>query len=134
MIIVGLTGGIGSGKSTVAAMFKDLGVPVYNSDDRAKHLMNTSNRVKKRLIDTFGEKSFSKEKLNRSYIAALVFNNREKLKKLNAIVHPEVKKDFNNWLMSQHASYVIQENPLIFENKSQGDFDLVDYSYGSTDA
>ena len=125
MRIVGLTGGIGSGKSTVAGMFITLGVPVYNSDDKAKHLMNTSEIIKKRLIDAFGEKSFENGKLNRPHIAALVFNNKEKLKQLNTIVHPEVKNDFKRWLKSQNASYVIQENPLIFENNNQGDFDLV---------
>ena len=125
MIIVGLTGGIGSGKSTVAGMFITLGVPVYNSDEKAKHLMNTSEIIKKRLIDAFGEHSFEDGKLNRTYLAALVFNNKEKLKQLNAIVHPEVKNDFKRWLISQDAPYVLQENPLIFENNNQGDFDLI---------
>jgi len=125
LIIVGLTGGIGSGKSTVAGMFITLGVPVYNSDEKAKHLMNTSEIIKKRLIDAFGEHSFEDGKLNRTYLAALVFNNKEKLKQLNAIVHPEVKNDFKRWLMSQDAPYVLQENPLIFENNNQGDFDLI---------
>ena len=125
MRIVGLTGGIGSGKSTVSEMFKTLGVPVYNSDDQAKHIMNTSDRIKKELIDIFGEKCFENGKLNRPYIAGLVFNNKEKLKQLNAIVHPEVKRNFKKWIMRQKAPYVIQENPLIFENNSQDDFDIV---------
>lgn len=125
MRIVGLTGGIGSGKSTVARMFEELGVPVYYSDDEAKNLMNTSDQIKEGLIAVFGEKSFEKGNLNRSYIASLVFNDEEKLKILNSIVHPEVKRNFRQWVLEQNASYVIQENPLIFENNSQDDFDVV---------
>ena len=125
MRIVGLTGGIGSGKSTVARMFEELGVPVYYSDDEAKNLMNTSDQIKEGLIAVFGQKSFENGKLNRSYIASLVFNSEEKLKKLNSIVHPEVKRNFKKWILDQSASYVIQENPLIFENNSQDDFDVV---------
>lgn len=125
MRIVGLTGGIGSGKSTVARMFESLGVPVYYSDDEAKQLMNTSDHIKKSLIDVFGKRSFENGKLNRPYIAGLVFDNKKKLKQLNAIVHPEVKRNFENWLMNQNTPYVIQENPLIFENNNQGDFDFV---------
>lgn len=125
MRIVGLTGGIGSGKSTVARMFESLGVPVYYSDDEAKQLMNTSDYIKERLIDVFGKRCFENGKLNRPYIAGLVFNDKEKLKQLNSIVHPEVKRNFKYWLMNQNAPYVIQENPLIFENKNQGDFDFV---------
>jgi len=123
--IVGLTGGIGSGKSTVARMFEELGVPVYYSDDEAKNLMNTSDQIKEGLIAVFGQKSFENGKLNRSYIASLVFNSEEKLKKLNSIVHPEVKRNFKKWILDQSASYIIQENPLIFENNSQDDFDVV---------
>ena len=125
MRIVGLTGGIGSGKSTVARMFEELGVPVYYSDDEAKNLMNTSDQIKEGLIAVFGQKSFENGKLNRSYIASLVFNSEEKLKKLNSIVHPEVKRNFKKWILDQSASYIIQENPLIFENNSQDDFDVV---------
>ena len=125
MRIVGLTGGIGSGKSTVARMFEKLGVPIYYSDDEAKNLMNTSDHIRKGLIDVFGPKSFENGELNRSYIASLVFNDEAKLKKLNSIVHPEVKRNFKKWISKQSASYVIQENPLIFENNSQQDFDLV---------
>lgn len=125
MKVVGLTGGIGSGKSTVAAMFKDLQVPVYFSDIEAKKLMNSSDKIKSGLHSLFGEKAYENGILNRSYIAEIVFNNREALLKLNKIVHPEVRKDFEEWTNKQEAAYVIQENPLIFENNSQKDFDLV---------
>ncbi|MGI9532870.1 dephospho-CoA kinase [Lutimonas sp.] len=125
MKVVGLTGGIGSGKSTVAAMFKDIQVPVYFSDIEAKKLMNSSDKIKSGLRSLFGEKAYENGILNRSYIAEIVFNNRDALVKLNKIVHPEVRKDFEEWTSKQEAAYVIQENPLIFENNSQKDFDLV---------
>ena len=125
MIIVGLTGGIGSGKSTVARMFEELGVPVYYSDDEAKNLMITSELIKKGVIDAFGQMSYESGKINRNYIAEIVFNDKEKLKELNAIVHPEVKRNFKEWLKHKESAYVIQENPLIFENKTEKDFDYI---------
>ena len=125
MIVVGLTGGIGSGKSTIAAMFQELGVPVYNSDERAKHLMNTSKKIRKRLIELLGEKAYLDDKLNRVYIAKKVFNDADLLEKLNHIVHPVVRKDFVKWTKKQNAPYVIQETALLFENNAQELYDLV---------
>ncbi len=125
MKVVGLTGGIGSGKSTVAKMFEELGVPIYYSDNEAKGLMNSSKKIKKSLIELFGLNSYENGKLNRAYIADIVFNNKGKLLALNAIVHPEVKKKFSEWIREQHSAYVIQENPLIFENNNQQDYDHV---------
>ena len=125
MIVVGLTGGIGSGKSTIAAMFQELGVPVYNSDERAKHLMNTSKKIRKRLIELLGEKAYLDDKLNRVYIAKKVFNDADLLEKLNHIVHPVVRKDFVKWTKKQNAPYVIQETALLFENKAQELYDSV---------
>lgn len=125
MIVVGLTGGIGSGKSTIAAMFQELGVPVYNSDERAKHLMNTSKKIRKRLVELLGEKAYLDDKLNRVYIAKKVFNDADLLEKLNQIVHPVVRKDFVKWTKKQNAPYVIQETALLFENKAQELYDSV---------
>ena len=125
MTIIGLTGGIGSGKSTVGTMFKELGVPVYNSDERAKRLMNTSKKIKKELIGLFGEKAYSEQELNRAYIAKKVFNDANLLAKLNGIVHPKVRKDFLNWTKKHNAPYVIQETALLFENESQKSYDKV---------
>ncbi|WP_419211729.1 dephospho-CoA kinase [Maribacter sp. X9] len=119
MKIVGLTGGIGSGKSTVGELFKALGVPVYNSDERAKFLMNTSKKLKSRIIQLFGEMAYDDTELNRAFIAKKVFNDTELLARLNAIVHPAVRKDFLKWAKQQETPYVIQETALLFENKLQ---------------
>jgi len=119
MIVVGLTGGIGSGKSTIATMFKELGVPVYDSDRRAKHLMNTSPEIKKLLIDILGDASYQEGTLNRSYIAKKVFNDTNLLAQLNNVVHPIVRQDFVKWANKQDFCYVIQETALLFENKTQ---------------
>jgi|TARA_R110002096_G_scaffold21809_2_gene70748 dephospho-CoA kinase len=125
MKIIGLTGGIGSGKSTVANMFKELGVPVYNSDERAKYLMNTSLDIKRQLIKLLGEEAYKGDKLNRSFIAEKVFSNTNLLAKLNDIVHPIVRNDFIDWTKKQDYSYVIQETALLFENKAQDLYDSI---------
>ena len=122
MKVVGLTGGIGSGKTTVAAMFKALGIPVYNADKEAKNLMNTSDSLKKGVVKLFGERAYKKGSLNREYIAGIVFNDKKKLKALNELVHPLVRSHFLNWIDAQKAPYVIQENPLIFEKNDQNLF------------
>lgn len=125
MKIVGLTGGIGSGKTTIAKMFEALGVPVYYADDEAKNLMNTSIKIKNRLIDEFGNETYINGKLNRHFLANLVFNDKEKLFKINKIVHPEVDNHFNNWIIKQNSTYVIQENAIIFESDNQNNFDVI---------
>lgn len=122
-MIIGLTGGIGSGKSTVGSMFKELGVPVYNSDERAKQLMNTSKEIRKQLLELFGEDAYLNEGLNRPFIAEKVFKDSTLLTKLNNIVHPAVRKDFSSWAESHEAPYVIQETALLFENKTQEFYD-----------
>jgi dephospho-CoA kinase len=125
MMIVGLTGGIGSGKTTVAHMFRELGVPVYNSDEEAKHLMNTSKKVINAITGLFGKEAYSNNKLNRAYIAKKVFENKALLLKLNAIVHPEVREHFLAWMKKQRYPYVIQETALIFENLSPNFYDKI---------
>ena len=91
-MIVGLTGGIGSGKSTVGKLLEELGVPVYNSDTEAKRLMNTSKVLRKKIVGLLGEESYVNDQLNRPYIAKMVFNDKALLDKLNGIVHPAVRK------------------------------------------
>ena len=125
MIKVGLTGGIGSGKTTVVNFFKELGVPVYIADLEAKKLMNTSKSIQKNLIKVFGPQAYVNGKLNRPYLAHQVFNDEEKLKAINSIVHPKVAKHFSKWLQEQNAPYCIQENAIIFENNKAADFDFI---------
>ncbi len=125
MKVIGLTGGIGSGKTTVARMFKDLGVPVYNADQEAKNLMNTSDSLKNNIIELFGKNAYKNDILNREFIAQIVFKDKQKLKVLNELVHPMVRNHFSQWIDVQNTSYVIQENPLIFEKNDQNYFDQV---------
>ena len=123
MKLVGLTGGIGSGKTTVSAMFENLGVPVYNSDARAKKRMNTSDNLRDEIIELLGEEAYKEGELQRTYVAKKVFASPELLKELNALVHPAVKKDFAEWAIQQDFSYVIQEAAILIENGSHNAFD-----------
>lgn len=125
MKVIGLTGGIGSGKTTIAKMFEALGVPVYYADDEAKKLMNSSKKIKEKLIKTFGNESYTSGILNRKYLADLVFHNKKKLTEINEIVHPEVDRHFKSWVQKQNTPYVLQENAIIFENKKQDVFDAI---------
>lgn len=124
-MIVGLTGGIGSGKTTVANFFKDLGVPVYNSDKEARKLMRKAKKVKSAIIELLGEDAYLGKKLNKTYISEKIFNNAELLQELNEIVHPAVRNHFLKWAKKQDAPYVIQETALIFENKMQAFYDKI---------
>lgn len=125
MKVIGLTGGIGSGKTTVANFFKELGIPVYIADDEAKSLMNTSTEVKSKIIGLLGEKAYPDGILDRKYVAAQVFNSPEKLEKLNSIVHPAVATDFENWKNSQNSPYVIYEAAILFEKGGHKKCDAV---------
>jgi len=123
--IVGLTGGIGSGKTTVANYFKALNVPVYIADVQAKALMNRSKVIKRKLIKLFGDEAYVDNTLNKPFIASQIFSNQDLLKKMNALVHPKVAKHFSNWVKKQNAPYVISEVAIIFENGSQGKYDYI---------
>ncbi|OIQ29011.1 MAG: dephospho-CoA kinase [Bacteroidetes bacterium MedPE-SWsnd-G2] len=125
MMIVGLTGGIGSGKSTVAKMFADLGIPTYIADDEAKKLMHSSPDVKKRLVDLFGKGAYINGKLNKPFISDLIFYDKSLLKKMNAIVHPAVGSHFKTWQSSQNAPYVLKEAAIIFEINAQKQYDYI---------
>ena len=125
MIIVALTGGIGSGKTTVANMFKNLGVPVYDSDKEAKNLMMSSKKLRKDIKALLGDLAYKDKTLNREYIAKKVFKDKGLLKQLNEIVHPAVRKDFLKWAKKQGAAYVIQESAIVFENKQEDFYDKI---------
>lgn len=116
MIRVGLTGGIGSGKSTVADFFRALGVPVYDSDLRAKALMEQHGPLVQGIRQLLGPESFKGGHLDRPFIASRVFEAPELLRQLNALVHPVVREDFLAWSRGQKAPYVVQEAAILFEN------------------
>jgi dephospho-CoA kinase len=125
MIIVGLTGGIGSGKTTIGKRFTSFGVPVYIADDEAKALMNRSKVIKRKLIQLFGESAYVDGKLNRPYLASQIFNDKSLLSKMNAIVHPKVGAHFKRWLKKQDAPYIIKEVAIIFENNLEYQYDYI---------
>ena len=115
MKVLGLTGGIGSGKTTVAGFFRELGVPVYIADLEAKKLMETDEKIRASIIDIFGEEAYNNTTPNRKFIASKVFGDKEKLDRLNAIIHPAVADHFEIWKREQHAPYVIYEAAILFE-------------------
>lgn len=124
MKVVGLTGGIGSGKTTVAGFFRELGIPVYIADEAGKRLMNTSSEIKQAITELFGEESYNGNSPNRKFIASRVFNDKTQLEKLNQIIHPAVEADFKGWLSAQRADYVIYEAAILFETGSYKKCDL----------
>ncbi len=116
MICVGLTGGIGSGKSTVASYFRALGIPVYDSDSRAKELMQNDPKLREEITQLMGEKAYNIQGLDRRWVATRVFSNPDLLKALNDLVHPAVRRDFDQWSALQQAPYVLQEAAILMEN------------------
>ena len=118
MLKVGITGGIGSGKTTVCRVFEVLGIPVFYADDAAKSIMNTNARLRENIIKGFGKDSYTVNgDLDRAYIAAIVFSNKEQLDKLNALVHPAVFRAFESWVAEQKdVPYVLKEAALLFES------------------
>lgn len=125
MLKVGITGGIGSGKSTVAKIFLLLGIPVYNADDAAKELMRSNPEIKAKIIAAFGPESYTQQELNRSYLSGAVFNNAKKIELLNSIVHPAVIEHAKWWMNQQTAPYTLKEAALLFESGSHADLDVV---------
>ena len=123
--IAGITGGIGSGKTTAAKFFEELGVPVYNSDTRAKIIQNENSEVKVKIIEAFGDEAYNESGLNRDYIAKQVFNKNEKLKLLNQIVHPAVFNDFEEWKKKQTSKIIMKEAAILIESGSYKDCDVV---------
>lgn len=121
---VGITGGIGSGKSTVCRIFHLLGIPVYSADDRAKWLMEYDSALKSKIEEEFGQEAYTQEgTLNRKYLADQVFSDPEKVKKINSLVHPAVGLDFENWVKEQSTPYVLKEAALLFETGSASQLD-----------
>lgn len=122
---IGITGGIGSGKTTVARIFEVLGIPVYYADDAAKRIMNEDLALREQVIKNFGELSYIEGKLNREYLASIVFLDKKKLATLNALVHPATIRNSNLWMKCQTTPYAIREAALIFESGAQDQLDYV---------
>ena len=128
--LLGITGGIGSGKSTVSKIFEVLGLKIYQSDDMAKYLMENDNKLISSIINYFGEESYIDGKINKEYISKNVFYDKEKLKIINNLVHPVVINDFKKWcLIHKNEKILIKEAALLFESKSYKELDCIIYVY-----
>ena len=133
MLKIGITGGIGSGKSTVAKVFETLGIPVYYADGAAKKLMNEHESLKAALIKTFGSETYMNGELNKDFLSTKVFNDAEQLKMLNAIVHPIVIQDGEEWMAQQTTPYAIKEAAIFFETGSAAGLDYMIGVYAPQD-
>ncbi|MBL7924902.1 MAG: dephospho-CoA kinase [Bacteroidia bacterium] len=127
MLKVGITGGIGSGKSIVCRIFKLLGIPVYDADTAAKELMNRHPEIRQKILETFGHDSYTAEGLlRRAYLSKIVFSNPQALEKLNHIVHPYVREDYLKWQEHQTESpYTLHEAAILFESGAHKDMDAI---------
>ncbi len=125
MLRIGLTGGLGSGKSTVAKIFETLSIPVYYADDAAKRLMNEDVALQKKIKENFGEQSYQNGILDRKYLSSHIFKDPAKLTLLNSIVHPVTIADAEKWMAQQQTPYAIKEAALIFESGSHHRLDFV---------
>lgn len=125
MVRVGLTGGLGSGKSTVAKIFEVLGIPVYYADEATKQIMNSDKQLKAALIKNFGEETYQGGELNRAYLASIVFADKQKLELLNSLTHPATIRDANRWIQQQTSAYIIKEAALLFESGANKYLDRV---------
>ena len=122
---IGITGGIGSGKTYVASVFQSLGIPIFYADIKSKKLMTSSEKLIKLLKEEFGNDIYKDSDLNKEKLASIVFSNSNKLQKLNSLVHPIVKEEFNNWCKEQTSPYVIKEAAILFESNSYLGLDAV---------
>lgn len=124
-MILGVTGGIGAGKSLVCEIFSHLGIACYNSDERAKVLMNSNVELINGITRLLGSEAYIKHKLNRAYVAKKVFGNEQLLAEMNALVHPHVKIDFGEWVADQDSKYMIKEAAILIESGAYKQCDSV---------
>ena len=122
---IGITGGIGAGKSLVAEIIKAMGYPVYNSDERAKELTDSNPKIKEGLIHLFGEEIYQNGTLNKFALAQAIFSDESLREKVNALIHPIVREDFNLWTLAQNNSLVFNESAILFETGSFKNFDAI---------
>ena len=122
---IGLTGNIGSGKTTLASCFEILGIAVFNADKQAKLLMNKDINLKQSLITEFGKEVYLDDELNRKYLSKLAFNDNLVLKRLNALVHPVIQEAFEKWSIQQSGAYIIKEAAILFESNTYQSLDAI---------
>ena len=128
MKIIGLTGGIGSGKSSVLEIFKKIGISTYNADESAKKLISSDKKIIYSIKQLFGEDIYDKNELNSKLVSKIVFNDKEKLKSLNSIIHPAVAIDFDNFCFKHRdETYIVKEAAIIFETKTENLFNKIIY-------
>jgi dephospho-CoA kinase len=122
---IGITGGIGAGKSLVAEIIKAMGYPVYNSDERAKELTESNPKIKEGLIHLFGEEIYQNDTLNKFALAQAIFSDESLREKVNALIHPIVREDYNLWALAQNNSLVFNESAILFETGAFKNFDAI---------
>ena len=126
--LVGVTGGVGAGKSLICKIFNTLGVPIYSSDGRAKELMNNNEDLKKKIIKNFGIESYKNNKIDNQFLSDKIFENTSYRLKINSLVHPFVKEDFHFWIKkNSNSNYLVKESALIIESKSYKELDFLIY-------
>ncbi len=126
--LIGITGGIGAGKSTVSTICKHLGFKVYNSDQRAKEIVSEDSIIKKKFISFFGNNIYKNGVLDRKFLSDKIFNDKSSLQQINSIIHPAVKKDFNCWVINNsHCQILFKESALLFETKAYRELDKIIY-------
>ena len=122
---IGLTGGIGSGKTTICKIFGSLGIPIFNSDEYAKQLLENNTQVIEKIKKTFGKNIINKNIINKKKISQIIFSNQKKLKIINNIIHPVVIQGFNHWYEKQTTKYIIKESALLLESKTYRELDKI---------
>jgi dephospho-CoA kinase len=122
---IGITGGIGAGKSLVAEIIKAMGYPVFNSDERAKELTEQDSKIKEGLIHLFGAEIYQNDKLNKFTLAQAIFSDDSLREKVNALIHPIVREDFNLWALAQNTELVFNESAILFETGADKNFDAI---------
>ena len=134
MLKIGLTGGIGSGKTYISGVFRELGIPVYNADAEAKRIMENDPAVGRLVQSLLGQESYIEGKLNRKYVSQVVFSDKKKLERLSSIVHPAVRQDFNKWALDHSDQpYVIKEAAILFEAGGAEEMDHIIFVKANTE-
>ena len=124
-IKIGVTGGIGTGKTTVCTIFKKIGIPIFNADEQSKILLKKNENVISKIIKVFGDNILDKKKIDTKKLGRIVFTNKQKLIELNNILHPRVIEKFDNWLLEQDSKYIIKESALLFESNTYKKLDKI---------